>query len=224
MTHFLWLWNFTWSFICSYHMFRVFTSETRQLTTQQALPGITRKTMFSLCLPMLIVITTILSTYFLSDGRDIGYGLNSCYLNTTYLVGVTVIGPLSAISVCNVVFYIITVHKIHQVRRLQSSYLHDRQETQWQVYARLSSVTGSFWLVAILASALENTVLDLETEKRNCSKRTTNISIFDRFIHIVLNGLQGVAIFISFICNRRVWSLYREAFKQKQDTSSNQIS
>ncbi|KAK7004851.1 adhesion G protein-coupled receptor E4P, partial [Biomphalaria glabrata] len=35
----------------------------------------------------------------------------------------------------------------------------------------------------------------------------------------ILNGLQGLAIFISFICNRRVMSLYREVTTSKQMSS-----
>ncbi|CAL1527442.1 unnamed protein product [Lymnaea stagnalis] len=28
LTHFSWLWMFTWAFICCFHMFRVFTAKT----------------------------------------------------------------------------------------------------------------------------------------------------------------------------------------------------
>uniref|UniRef100_A0A2C9KVE1 G-protein coupled receptors family 2 profile 2 domain-containing protein n=1 Tax=Biomphalaria glabrata TaxID=6526 RepID=A0A2C9KVE1_BIOGL len=85
LTHFLWLWNFTWSFICSYHMYKVFASNLRRSTTVQP-----RKlwitVICSILFPIIIIVTTVVFNFLKFDGRDIGYGLSVCYLNTAFLV------------------------------------------------------------------------------------------------------------------------------------------
>ncbi|KAK6964330.1 adhesion G protein-coupled receptor E4P, partial [Biomphalaria glabrata] len=71
----------------------------------------------------------------------------------------TVVGPLSVVTLCNIVFFAITVYNIYVVRSMRSSLNQDRQQNDWSVYARLSSVTGAFWAVAVVSEALDNNVL-----------------------------------------------------------------
>nr|KAI8766626.1 putative adhesion G protein-coupled receptor E4P [Biomphalaria glabrata] len=198
-THFLWLWMFSWSAICSYHMLRVFTASTRSSIRQKNMARHLKRLAISLVCPTIMVAFTLLYSYMTSHGETLGYGRYSCYLNTTLLIGVTVVGPLCAITISNILFFIITAHTIYKVRNLQSSYRHDDQQSHWNVYVRLSSITGAFWTVAVLDAVLEYRFL--------------------KFSSILLNGLQGVAIFISFICNKRVWYLYTQR-RQVQRTSN----
>ncbi|KAK7005143.1 adhesion G protein-coupled receptor E4P, partial [Biomphalaria glabrata] len=86
VTHFLWLWMFSWSFLCSYHMFQVFTSSTRRPSSQQHLFMAWKKILFSLTCPSAIILTTVVGSYLASSGKEIGYGRFSCYLNSTLLV------------------------------------------------------------------------------------------------------------------------------------------
>ncbi|XP_059173702.1 uncharacterized protein LOC131954184 [Physella acuta] len=126
---------------------------------------------------------------FESDGRQVGYGQWRCYLDSTLLVELTMIGPLALVTICNVTFFGVTVYKIQEVRGLQVSQLGRRDDvTNLYVYVKLSSMTGAFWLLAILAEASDNSVL--------------------RYVSILLNGCQGVLIFVSYICNTRVLRLY----------------
>ncbi|KAI8794842.1 CD97 antigen, partial [Biomphalaria glabrata] len=43
------------------------------------------------------------------------------------------------------------------------------------------------------------------------------------FISIVLNGLQGVAIFVSFICNKRVFLLYKQMISSNRKTTTEEL-
>ncbi|KAH9491354.1 hypothetical protein Btru_031309 [Bulinus truncatus] len=199
-THFMWLWMFAWSLICSHHMYRVFTAATPRSTPQNATQRFWTKVVFSVSCPAAIVVTNILFSYFSSHGTQLGYGLVNCYLNSSLHIGISLVGPLSVTIVVNVVFFLITVHKIYKVRQLQSSFTSFDQQANWTVYLRLSTVTGAFWVVAIIASALDSTVL--------------------RFISTVLNGLQGVAIFVSYICNRRVLNLYSQLRRTKTERAA----
>ncbi|KAK0056173.1 adhesion G protein-coupled receptor E4P [Biomphalaria pfeifferi] len=203
VTHFMWLWMFSWSFLCSYHMFQVFTSSTRRTSSLQDLFMAWKKILFSLTCPSAIILTTVVGSFLASGGKEIGYGRFSCYLNSTLLVGLTVAGPLSLVTIINVVFFTKVVHKIHSVRKLQSITKRKEQNTEWHIYVKLSSVTGAFWTVAIVAAALNNNILQL--------------------ISIVLNGLQGVAILVSFICNKRVLLLYKQMTSSNRETTTEEL-
>ncbi|KAI8794846.1 adhesion G protein-coupled receptor E4P [Biomphalaria glabrata] len=203
VTHFLWLWMFSWSFLCSYHMFQVFSSNSIRTSSQQDRLKFWKKILFSMTCPTVIILTTVVCSYLASAGQEIGYGRFSCYLNSTLLVGLTLVWPLSLVTLTNVVFFIVAVHKIHGVLKLQSIFRKDEQNTEWHIYVKMSSVTGAFWTVAIIAAALDNTILKL--------------------ISIVLNGLQGVAIFVSFICKKRVLLLYKQMKSFNGETTTEEL-
>ncbi|XP_055874790.1 putative adhesion G protein-coupled receptor E4P [Biomphalaria glabrata] len=203
VTHFMWLWMFSWSFLCSYHMFQVFTSNSVRPSSQQDRFKFWKKILFSLTCPTVIIVTTVVCSYLVSAGQEIGYGRFSCYLNSTLLVGLTVAGPLSLVTLTNVVFFSVAVQKIHSVRKLQSIFKQNERNPEWLIYVKMSSVTGAFWAVAILAAALDNTIL--------------------KSISIVLNGSQGVAIFVSFICNKRVLLLYKQMASFNRGTRTEEI-
>ncbi|KAK7004111.1 adhesion G protein-coupled receptor E2 [Biomphalaria glabrata] len=74
------------------------------------------------------------------------------------------------------------------------------------LYVKLSSVTGVFWIVTIVAEAVDSDVL--------------------RLISTVLNGLQGVLIFVSYMCNKRIYGLYfkRGELRQSSTVKKNRSS
>ncbi|GFO32781.1 G-protein coupled receptor mth2 [Plakobranchus ocellatus] len=107
--------------------------------------------------------------------------------------------PVCLVTVSNIVFFAITMAKIYSIRKLQSiDALKSKDRQNFLIYIKLSTITGALWLVLILAEALDFDVL--------------------KFIAIVTNGLQGVFIFLSYVCNKRVFHLYKERFGQKPST------
>ncbi|XP_059144060.1 uncharacterized protein LOC131931322 [Physella acuta] len=191
LTHFLWLWMITWTFTCSLQMFRVFTSKTRSsgLTPGDQTLHYIRQGLTTLLVPATISAAVVTSSLVSTRGSTIGYGVTVCYLNSTFLIGVSLVMPMALINLTNLTMFAITVVKIYRVGKLQvydSSRLDDHRNLG--VYVKLSSLTGAFWTLAIIAEAADVTIL--------------------RFFSNVLNGLQGVFIFLSFICNRRVLNLY----------------
>lgn len=88
-THFLWLCALCWSFLCCFHMFRVFTAKTRSsYTTARSRDIFLAKNLAcSLLLPALVVVAVVVVMYTTSSGHSIGYGGSICYLNSNILVG-----------------------------------------------------------------------------------------------------------------------------------------
>ncbi|KAK7004084.1 adhesion G protein-coupled receptor E3, partial [Biomphalaria glabrata] len=86
VTHFLWLWHFSWSFLCSLHMFRIFTANIPNVSSRTVALSI--RTLKLMVLTMIvsasIVIVVIISSYLTS--QTIGYGKKTCYLDSAFLI------------------------------------------------------------------------------------------------------------------------------------------
>ncbi|XP_059152071.1 adhesion G protein-coupled receptor E3-like [Physella acuta] len=189
-THFLWLWMFSWTLVCSHHMFKVFTARTPVLpgTPREQNVELMKTVGLSLAVPTVVCVAVVATHLVVYDGTKTGYGETSCYMDNTFLVGLSLVGPLAVIITCNLSFFLTTVCIIHKTRRMQSAmYSSSDLVKDVFIYAKLSTITGAFWTLAVVAEALDVTAL--------------------RFISIVINGLQGVFIFLSYTCNKRVLDL-----------------
>ncbi|KAK0044233.1 adhesion G protein-coupled receptor E4P, partial [Biomphalaria pfeifferi] len=158
ITHFLWLWNFTWSFICSYHMYKLFDYNVPSSTTVQP-RKLWMTILCSVLFPTLITVSTIVLSFVISDGQIIRYGFSMCYLNTTFLFGVTMIGSLSALTVINILFFAVTVYKLRKAENLQSSLGPIGENKSWFIYMIIFSAIGTFWTVAILDAYIDSVIL-----------------------------------------------------------------
>ncbi|KAI8794477.1 adhesion G-protein coupled receptor D1, partial [Biomphalaria glabrata] len=194
VTHFLWLWNFSWSFICSYHMLRVFTDQTRSRALRTTIGLMWKYMCGSFTMPVFVVMTCIGYNYFIIEQRNIGYGKTRCYLDSSLSVGVTVAAPVLIITAVNVTFFLKVVYTIYKVRTLQSMEAAG-SDFDFKIYMKLSTVTGIFWIVAFLAESMASDILKL--------------------MSVVLNGLQGVAIFYSFVCNKRVLMYWKTVYEHR---------
>uniref|UniRef100_A0A2C9KIY5 G-protein coupled receptors family 2 profile 2 domain-containing protein n=1 Tax=Biomphalaria glabrata TaxID=6526 RepID=A0A2C9KIY5_BIOGL len=81
VTHFLWLWMFSWSFMCSYHMYHVFTANTPTYSAGSTTHGLRKSVCGSFVLPATAVIAVIVYSYWATQGRQVGYGNVMCYLD-----------------------------------------------------------------------------------------------------------------------------------------------
>ncbi|XP_055874863.1 adhesion G protein-coupled receptor L3-like isoform X1 [Biomphalaria glabrata] len=197
LTHFLWLWNFSWNFICSFCMFRVFTAGLTTHNQPNRTSDILKWISGSFVLPVSVVSAVLIYSYFTSQGREFGYGNVQCYLDLPFFIGIAVAAPLFIITLTNISLFLVVVYKIYSVRRLQSiSFMSSAPDFDMTIYMKLSTVTGMFWIVAVLAEFSENEIFGL--------------------VALVLNGLQGVSIFFSFVCNKRVVALCSALLRQHQ--------
>ncbi|KAK7005058.1 adhesion G-protein coupled receptor D1, partial [Biomphalaria glabrata] len=72
---------------------------------------------------------------------------------------ITVATPLFVITLINVSFFFVAVYKIYSVRRLQSDFLPSTApDFTTTIYIKLSTVTGMFWIVAVLAEFSDNKI------------------------------------------------------------------
>ncbi|XP_030831929.1 adhesion G-protein coupled receptor G2-like [Strongylocentrotus purpuratus] len=69
---------------------------------------------------------------------------------------------------------------------------YSKQLSDLWIYVKMSTLLGFTWIFGFVAAFADVTAL--------------------WYIFIILNSLQGVYIFIAFICNKRVFKLWRDSF------------
>lgn len=191
--HFFWLSTFGCMNICCYHMFRVLGGS---LSHQVGRDSDNKVLLYYICytvgFPILIIGTNIAIMTGTSGGDIMGYGGKMCFLDNVISAALTFLLPLLFVCVSNTVFFSITLHKIRNAPKVQSN-KENRDEVI--VYLKLFTLTGITWVLMIIDAFLP-------------------LSPFS-FIVTILNGTQGVFIFMSYICNRRVLYLYLSLLKRE---------
>ncbi|XP_071175170.1 uncharacterized protein [Mytilus edulis] len=190
--HIFWLAEFGCLSVCSFHMFRVFRSKILLYSSGQSGQNkvLVSYVLYSYGLPILIVSTNMITTFLHDD--SIGYGGHMCFLNRPTAIIVTFIIPITLICFTNIYFFIVTSVKIISTPKIkreeQSSTLN---RVHFSIYIKLFTITGITWIFQIIDTLF------------SASAISSVVSL--------LNALQGVFIFMSFMCNRRVLQLFRKA-------------
>lgn len=187
LIHFFWLSTFCSMNICSFHMYHVFSSNQLSLPTSSK-RRLVAYFMYSYVSPLGVVIATVVIHLALSKGVSFGYGQSICFLRDTVTTIVAFICPCVVIYLTNIVFFVVTYASIR--RSLNVSLTRTTVERHhFLIYIRLWTLLGITWPLLIVDAMLE-------------------LSVFS-FIALSFNTLQGVFIFISFVCNKRVLGMYR---------------
>ena len=192
ITHLSWLSVFMWMNVCSFHMFRSFSG----IISIQPRPG--KRSLFTMlkygCYAfggsVLVVLTNVLIAGFSSDWTVVGYGHEQCFIDDRLSFILAFMCPVVIICVTNLGLFIITAYRIHKTPTIESCSI-DRRH--FDVYVKLFVITGVTWLLVIVESFLPLSALS--------------------FVATVLNGCQGVYIFVSYACNQRTWSMIRMRLK-----------
>ncbi|XP_059157403.1 uncharacterized protein LOC131941857 [Physella acuta] len=200
-SHFMWLWMLMWMFLGTFQMFKIFSASTRNMNSDPYQNHLLmRKLVISFLPPLVIVGAVIVKSLIESDGDVIGYGLNGCFIDSNSSVVMFLIAPVVAATVVNSGLFAATTYNIHKVRRVQASDFTQRTHGMFLVYVKLSTLTGITFVLDFIAFMLDSDVMWI--------------------ISILLTGLQGVFIFLSFTCNKRVLDLYVKLCRDRGDTAS----
>ncbi|CAC5392342.1 unnamed protein product [Mytilus coruscus] len=122
-------------------------------------------------------------------GTNIGYGEKNCFISGHIPKLAAFICPVAVICAINIWLFGVTAYKIYNRPIIQST---ANTKHDFFVYIKLFSLTGITWIGQIIDSFVP-------------------LSVFS-FIVTILTGLQGLFIFLSFVCNKRVIKLFWEIF------------
>ncbi|RUS71298.1 hypothetical protein EGW08_020941 [Elysia chlorotica] len=200
LLHVSWLYTIVWTTVCSFHMCRIFAawrgvalkhSTSHRFYLIRYLVG---SSTFSFCLVAAVIVGSGAS----SDWTEIGYGGRGvCYLSSTLLVLLAFALPLALTLAINSALFGLTVLSISRVDAIQRQAGRERRNAH--VYLRLSSLTGLCWTLALLAEIPGLSPL--------------------RCVSVVVNGCQGLFLFLSYACNRRVYRLWTNVLSTKAGRS-----
>lgn len=205
--HYSWLASFVWMGVCCAHMYRVFTSTGSHISDARS----DRKRHRRHCLigfgvPALIVAMTAAITLATTNGDSSGYNSENCFMDTKTSILVIVLGllvPFATTTLCNVVLFILTVKEIVTVSRMAQS-VGTRKSHGVIAYVKLSTLTGAFCVLAAIAVQFKSPLAALFASP--------------------FAALQGFFIFLSFLVNAHVKSLYQSLLcpdrKEKKPTTS----
>ncbi|XP_070187986.1 cadherin EGF LAG seven-pass G-type receptor 2-like [Littorina saxatilis] len=184
--HLSWLSTFCWTSVCSVHMYRAFSCKTDRRCGRVSYKVLAQSGAVTLLLPGAVVAVVVAVSWQQSGGRSIGYSSATCYLRSPLVVGLSVLLPLSVILAFNLLFYSLTVYRIHKVTTLQARAQSETVSGAQHVRAclRLSLLTGVTWLFSLLSESMDLDWL--------------------RAVSILANGGQGVLLLLSYVTTKRV--------------------
>ncbi|XP_062588344.1 uncharacterized protein LOC134250022 [Saccostrea cucullata] len=194
LSHFSWLLVFFWLQICSFHMFRVFTAKQRWDNSPTSIKKtVTKYFLYAFGSATIIVTSNIVTSLILSNGQNTGYDKALTLMTHRTAFIITLLVPLIFVCLTNIFFYILTAYKICSSPDIEST---TGNRVQFSVYIKLFTLTGLSWMLQIIDAFID-------------------VSVFS-YVVAILNGLQGLLIFLSCVCNDRVWNLYKIALGQNR--------
>ncbi|XP_052799347.1 uncharacterized protein LOC128230962 [Mya arenaria] len=186
LIHLFWLTAIFWMNVCTLHMFRTFVTGQSYRSVRALDPQVLCYGGYCYGVAMAMVAVNISVSMYKSDGAEVGYGGRVCYITNPVMVGWVFALPVGIIIILNMGFFFAVVYQISASTMRRRGKQTDRTNTV--IYMKLSSLTGVTWIFGYLYL-------------------WTNFEPLE-YIFIVLNAGQGVFIFISFICTKRILKLY----------------
>ena len=180
--HLLWLSVMFAMNVCSLDMFMIFRKLTK-MRFESPCRKVIKRLMYILTLSILFVSINIIVSLSKSGGKHIGYGGIICYISSRVMQIVTFVVPSVLTILTNITLFIFVVIKIKKAS-IKSAGL-NQERNYFEIYARLSTLTGFTWIVGFILLLIQNEILE--------------------YLFILLNASQGLFIMIAFIFNKRVW-------------------
>ncbi|XP_064601681.1 uncharacterized protein LOC135467772 [Liolophura sinensis] len=190
LIHYFWIVTFMIMGTCAFHMYTVFTNMSAKPfhNTLRETKKVIRYIIISNVLAMLVVGVCIAYHAGSTGGEDIGYGGKTCFLKGPLDIGIFFAGPLGIVLVFNTFCFIRVVLSIRNAPNMKSS-KNQTNRNHVTVYLRLSILLGFTWIFGLVAASLQVEVL--------------------WYIFVILNGLQGVFIFIAYCLNKRILDMLK---------------
>ena len=186
VVHVSWLSTFCWTLVSSVHMFRAFSGIASLRWGDVSYRILAYNVAVTLLVPGEVVSMVIGLSWHHSGGQSIGYNGYTCYLQSSLVVGLSVVLPIALIVTVNTVLYIVTICRIHQVCKLreQAEIEMVTRRQHMKASLRLSLLTGVTWLLSLVAEGVDLDWL--------------------RTVSILTNGGQGMLLLLSHVTMRRV--------------------
>jgi hypothetical protein len=127
-----------------------------------------------------------------------------CWIDGMVALGVVFALPVSFMLVVNSVLFVLTLIAIRNGLKIALRVREtSRAQSELLVYIRLASLMGFTWVLGLLQNALPHPVV--------------------RYAFIVCNALQGVFMFVAFVCKRKIFGHLGTSLRRKSTTQSTSL-
>lgn len=192
LTHYFWLTVFTCTNIVSFHMFRLFVFSSLIHDDKNNVCQFLKNVFIAIFTPTVPVVINIILSYTV-NGTQFGYGGSACFLPSSIALLWFVILPITLQILFNLLMFSITFHYIRKTPKVESS----KDRNEFSIFLKLFLLTGVSWILLVVDGFFE-------------------ISLFT-FLATIINGSQGVFLFISYVCNKKVLRALKQKFVGKSE-------
>ncbi|XP_038051791.1 uncharacterized protein LOC119724692 [Patiria miniata] len=197
LTHYLFLVSVMWTGVLAFNLNRTFAVQSRiQHSKHYALLV---PVLFAWGVPLLIILPCLILHLCDCTAIPLWYGDSVCWIGNGY-VAIAVFGvPIGIVIFTNTILFAFTVRGIWRTKRATEAVRGDKSKAQQAkeelaIYIKISSLMGFTWISGFAAAISDVVAL--------------------WYVFIVLNSCQGLLIFLSFVCNRKVWQLWCDGFRK----------
>ena len=171
---------------CTLHMFFVLSFPFLSHATIGDIAGFAKRYTAYVLLTSLTLVVATLAWQWGAEGQS-GYGGPNCYITKALVRIVMFAVPLGCTVLANVAMFVFTIMRMGRGQAMEGT---RRQRNSLLLYTKLSVFTGLTWLLGFLHTALGSVVL--------------------MYLFAVLQGCQGLFIFLAFLANKRVLAMLKE--------------
>ncbi|XP_055351409.1 uncharacterized protein LOC129597766 [Paramacrobiotus metropolitanus] len=192
--HYMALASFSWSTVIAFDITKTVLSLENPSINSTTYANYIRYSLFAWLVPLISLIPAIVLDQVLpeSDYSPI-YGRNICWINRRKSLWIFFGAPVVLIVFCNVIFYGTTstaLWKNHKNKTLLTnlgpkSSTASSKKTQFTLYLKLAMIMSIAWITGFFAVAVSPL----------------------RYVSIIMNGLQGMYIFLAFSCKKSMIQL-----------------
>lgn len=191
LTHYFWVLVFTCTNVCSFHMFKLFVGNCLVHDTKTEKKSFLKYCFVAFLSPILPVFLNIILKITGLNSTEFGYGGSRCFLLSPLAMLLTFIFPVIFQIIFNFLMFSITFHHIRKTPKVQSS----QSRNEFSIFLKLFLLTGISWLFMVIDGFFE-------------------ISPFT-FLATIVNGSQGMFLFISYVCNKKVLSMLKNKYTRE---------
>ncbi|KAK7498652.1 hypothetical protein BaRGS_00010029 [Batillaria attramentaria] len=193
-THFLWLCVVFAQNACTFHMFYTLSFPLRSHVANTKVRVMATRYIVYVLTASFVFVVAVLIWQFVSEDNS-GYGGSACYIRK-FMVRVTMFAlPLAVTVLLNIAMFVFTIVRLRSLSQVGSTHTRSNRKNLL-LYTKLSVFTGVTWLLGFLASAL--------------------VSVALSYLFVVLQGCQGLFLFLAFLANKRVLTMLKALRREKE--------
>ncbi len=195
---------FAWMTTISWLMWTIFGSESIKSATKADSRSAFKLSIPAWLIPAIMTAVPVAMDFVISDDRfSSAFADPRCWYNESLPPLIYFGVPIAVCLVVNILLFVLTSIQLRKAFR-NAKAVSKQDRTNFRVFMRLFLLMGLTWVLQFVAPYIDNLVV--------------------RAIFVVANSLQGLFLFISFVCQRKVLAHFVPSTTSSTDKSSSNMS